>query len=117
MVTGRKGIRPERDPTAEEIREAAVWWLALADIHEELLKATAEPYGLGCRLTTLSEAFRRGDIIPDLSDSEMEAVTRYLLPAVNALITEALIRCGATRDDIHQERLRRGSQRARKRET
>ena len=172
--------RPERDPAAEEIREAAVWWLTLASIHleglarlaeygphtassilgyeaqlalerafkglltagnddirfrrdaammwrhvegarpiadrdgaramEELLRTTA-PHGQGCRLTKLSEAFRQGDIIPDLSDSELEAVTRYLLPAVNALITEALARCGATREHIDQERLRRASQR------
>ena len=181
------GYRPERDPTAEEIREASVWWLTLADIHlegfarlaeygsdtasfilgyeaqlalerafkglltagnddirfrrdaammwrhvegarpiadregvramEELLRATTEPHGLGCRLTALSEAFRRGDIIPDLSDSELEAVTRYLLPVVNALITEALARCGSTREHIEQERLRRRSQRAWKPET
>ena len=174
------GYRPERDPTAEEIRDAAVWWLALADIHlerfarlavcrsytdsfilgfeaqlalerafkglltagnddirfrrdaammwrhvegarpiadrdgvramEELLKATTEPDGRRCGLTELSEAFRRGEFIPDLSDSELEAVILYLPPAVNALITEALARCGATRDDIQQERLRRRSQ-------
>ena len=171
--------RPEREPTAEEIRETAVWWLALADIHlegfgrlaedrfhiasfilgfeaqlalerafkglltagndhirfrrdaammwrhventrpvadrdgaramEELLRATTEPDGGRCRLTDLSEAHRRGDILPDLSDSDLEAVKRYLVPAVNALITEALVRCRATREDIHQERLRRRS--------
>ena len=176
----RLDYRPERDPTAEEIREAAVWWLALADIHlegfarlaeyrsytasfilgyeaqlalerafkglltagndgirfrrdaammwrhvegarpiadrdgaramEELLRATTEPDGRRCGLTELSEAFRRGHIIPDLTDSELEATKSHLLPAVNALITEALARCGATRDDIQQERLRRRSQ-------
>ena len=181
------GYRPERDPTAEEIRDAAVWWLALADIHlegfarlavcrsytdsfilgfeaqlalerafkglltagnddirfrrdaammwrhvegarpiadrdgvramEELLRATADSDGRRCRLTELSEVFRRGDIEPDLSDSDLEAVKRYLLPAVNALITEALARCGATRDDIQQERLRRRSQGAWKPQT
>ena len=181
------GYRPERDPTAEEIRELAVWWLALADIHlegfarlaedgfhiasfilgfeaqlalerafkglltagnddirfrrdaammwrhverarpiadregakamEELLRATTEPDGRRCRLTEISEAHRRGDIEPDLSDSDLEAVERYLLPAVNALITEALARCGATREHIEQEKLRRRSPRARKPET
>ena len=65
----------------------------------------------------LSEAFRRGDIIPDLRDSELEAVERYLVSAVNAFITEALARCGATQDHLQQERLRRGSQRAWKPET
>ena len=84
---------------------------------EELLKATTEPDGRRCGLTELSEAFRRGEIIPDLSDSELEAVIRYMPPAVNALITEALARCGATRDDLQQERLRRRSQRAWKPET
>ena len=180
----RLGYRPERDPTAEEIREAAVWWLAMADIHleglarlaeygsdtaslilgyeaqlalerafkglltagnddirfrrdaammwrhvegarpiadrdgakamEDLLRATADSDGRRCRLTELSEAHRRGDIEPDLSDSDLEAVKRYLLPAVNALITEALAKCGATREHIEQERLRRRSPRARK---
>ena len=181
------GYRPERDPTAEEIRDAAVWWLALADIHlerfarlavcrsytdsfilgfeaqlalerafkglltagnddirfrrdaammwrhvegarpiadrdgvramEELLRATADSDGRRCRLTELSEAFRRGDIIPDFSDSELEAVKRYLLPAVNALIAKALARCEATREHIEWERLRRRSPRAWKPET
>ena len=181
------GYRPERDPTAEEIRDTAIWWLALADIHlerfaglaackpdtasfilgfeaqlalerafkglltagnddirfrrdaammwrhvegarpiadrdgaramEELLRATADSDGRRCRLTEISEAHRRGDIEPDLSDSDLEAVKRYLLPAVNALITEALARCGATREDIQQERLRRRSPRLRKPET
>ena len=77
---------------------------------EELLRATADSDGRRCRLTELSEAFRRGDIESDLSDSDLEAVKRYLLPAVNALIAESLARCGATRDDIQQERLRRRSQ-------
>ena len=183
----RLGYRPERDPTTEEIREAAVWWLAMADIHlervaglavcrpdtasfilgfeaqlalerafkglltagnddirfrrdaammwrhvegsrpiadrdgaramEELLRATADSDGRRCGLTELSEAHRGGDIEPDLSDSELEAVTRYLLPAVHALITEALARCGATREHIEQERLRRRFPRARKSET
>ena len=181
------GHQPERDPTAEEIREVSVWWLTLADIHlegfarlaeygsdtasfilgyeaqlalerafkglltagnddarfrrdaammwrhvegtrpiadrdgakamEELLKATTEPDGRRCGLTELSEAFRRGDVMPDLSDSELEATKNHLLPAVNALIAEALARCGATKDDIQQEKLRRRSQRAWKPET
>ena len=171
------GYRPERDPTAEEIREAAVWWLTLADIHlegfarlaeyrpdtasfilgfeaqlalerafkglltagnddirfrrdaammwrhvegakpiadrdgakamEELLKGTTGPDGRRCHLTEISEAHRRGDIEPDLSDSDLEAMKRYLVPAVNALITEALARCGATKEDLQKEKARR----------
>ena len=183
----RLDYRPERAPTANEIREAAVWWLTMADIRlegfaglaeyrpdtasfilgfeaqlalerafkglltagnddirfrrdaavmwrhventrpvadrdgaramEELLRATAEPHGRRCRLTELSEAHRRGDIVPDLNDSDLEAVKRYLLPAVNALITETLARCGATREHMEQERLRRRFQSTRKPET
>ena len=183
----RLDYRPESDPTAEEIRETAVWWLALADIHlegfaglaecrpgtasfilgfeaqlalerafkglltasndhirfrrdaavmwrhvestrpvadrngakamEELLRATTKADGRRCRLTDLSEAHRRGDIVPDLSDSDLEAVKRYLVPAVNTFITEALAQCGATKEHIEEETLRRRSQRAWKPET
>ena len=73
---------------------------------EELLSATSEPDGQGCRLTAFSEAFRRGDIMPELSGPEGEAVGRHLAPAVNALITEALARSGGTWEDIRQERHR-----------
>ena len=74
---------------------------------EDLLSATTGPDGRGCRLTALSEAHRRGDIMPELSEPEYEAVGRYLTPAVNVLITEALARSGGTREDMQQERNRR----------
>ena len=169
--------RPEREPEPEEIRQATIFWLALAQRHldafsifsesenptpsritafeaqqslerafkglltagnddarfsrdaalmwrhiestrpvgdrkgartmEELLSATAEPDGQGCRLTAFSEAFRRGALMPDLSEPEGEAVGRHLAPAVNMLIAEALARSGGTREDIQQERHRR----------
>ena len=171
--------RPEREPRSEEIRQATIFWLTLAEDHldaftvfseselltrshitafeaqqalerafkglltagnddarfrrdaalmwrhfesarpvanlngaramEQLLSATAEPDGQGCRLTAFSEAFRRGDLMPKLSEPEQQAVARHLAPAVNALIAEALVRSGGTREDIQRERHRRGS--------
>ena len=117
-----KGLLTAGNDDTRFRRDAAVMWRytestrPLADRDgaraiEELLRATSGPDGNRCRLTELSEAQRRGDLAPDLSDSELEAVKHHLYPAVNALITEALARCGATREDIHQERLRRRSQR------
>ena len=113
-----KGLLTAGNDDARFRRDAALMWRytestrPLADrdgarTMEELLRATVEPDGRGCRLTALSEAQRRGDLAPDLSDSELEAVKRHLLPAVNSLITEALARCGATREDLHRERRRR----------
>ena len=169
--------RPEREPEPEEVRKAAVFWLALAQRHlevftrlpenarltrprllafdaqqalerafkglltasndgarfrrdaalmwrhvkntrpigdpegaramEALLSATAAQDGERCLLTEFSEAFRRGDAMPDLGGPEWNAVGRHLVPAVNALIAEALARSGATRKDLQQERLRR----------
>ena len=171
--------RPERQPEAEEILQASIFWLVLAETHldtfilfsedeilagsdlhayqaqqalerafkglltagnddarfrrdaalmwwymegarpvtdrpgaremEELLSGTAEPDGQGCRLTAFSEAFRRGDLMPELSGPEQEAVGRHLAPAVNMLIAEALTRSGGIREDIRQERHQRTS--------
>ena len=121
----------EREPETEEIRQATIFWLTLAERHlmmwrhtertrpvadrngaramEELLKGTAGPDGQRCRLTEFSEAFRRGDFMPELTEPEQEAVRRYLAPAVNMLIVEALARSGGTREDIQEERQRRRS--------
>ena len=113
-----KGLLTAGNDDARFRSDAALMWRyiestrPLADRNgakamEELLRATAEPDRLGCRLTALSEAYRRGDIIPCLSDSQMEATKRHLVPAANALMTEALHRCGATLEDLQQETLRR----------
>ena len=169
--------QPEREPEPEEIREAAIFWLVLAEIHlesfsltsdnqrltrshipafeaqtalerafkalltagnggarfrrdaalmwrhmestcpitdrkgalsmEALLAATAGPDGQGCSLTRLTEAWRRGDIVPDPREQEMKALSLHLVPAVNALIEEALARAGVARDNMQQERNRR----------
>lgn len=74
---------------------------------EALLTATAGPGGQGSSLTRLSEAYRRGDIVPDPAEPEWQAIRLHLVPAVNVLITEALARAGATREDLRQERARR----------
>ena len=73
---------------------------------ENLLAGTATPKGNGCSLTAFSEAYRRGTASPDLSDGELEAVKRWIRPALDALVTEALARSGATRDDLRREQRR-----------
>ena len=41
---------------------------------------------------------------PDMSDRELEVVKRWIRPAIDALITEALARSGATREELRRER-------------
>ena len=79
---------------------------------ESLLATTRKPDGTRCTLTKFTEAWRRGEIVPDPTKSEWQALTLYLAPAVNALIDEALVRSGGTREDIREERNRRGDLRA-----
>ena len=115
-----KGILTAGNDSARFRRDAAVMWrhiestLPVADRNgaramEELLKGTAGSDGQRCRLTELSEAFRRGDLMPKLNEPEQDAVRRHLLPAVNMLIEEALARSGGNREDIQEERQRRRS--------
>lgn len=54
----------------------------------------------GCSLTRLTEAFRRGDTVPDPTGPERQAIGLHLVPTVNMLIEEALARSGATREDL-----------------
>ena len=75
---------------------------------ENLPAATTGPDGLGCSLTGFSEAYRRDTPYPDMNDGELEAVKRWIRPAIDALITEALARSGATREDLRRERRGRG---------
>ena len=168
------GYRPERDPTAGEIRELTTWWLEAAKGHldmfnfllkhpgtsdsqhlgleaqwslersfkgllaasndpirfkrdaallwrhvesarpiadregaqamEDLLTATTGPDGLGCSLAAFTATSRRDEPAPELSEPEWEAVRRYLPTAVGSLITEALTRSGAAREDLRRER-------------
>ncbi len=168
------GYRPERDPSAGEIRELTIWWLRMAERHlntlkhfledpclhdselwgiqaqwglersfkgllaadngtvrfrrdaalmwrhvesvrpildregaqamENLLTATTGPGGLGCSLAAFTEAHLRDEPAPELSEPEWEAVRNCWPTAVNALITEALARSGAAREDLRRER-------------
>ncbi len=120
-----KGLLTAGNDDARFRRDAALMWRHTESIRpvadrfgaramEELLSATAEPDGQGCRLTAFSEAYRRDERMPKLSEPQQEAVGCYLSPAVNMLITEALARSGGAREDIRQERQRRIS-RARQR--
>ena len=48
-----------------------------------------------------------GGVVPDPTEAEWQAMTLYLAPAIGALVTEALDRSGATREELQQERDRR----------
>ena len=74
---------------------------------EALLAATRMADRKGCTLNRLSEAYRRGDIIPDPTDAELRSLGLHLVPAVNSLVAEGLTRYGATTEDLKQERNRR----------
>ena len=78
---------------------------------EKLLTATMGPDGRGCSLTRSTEAWRRGEIVPDPTEAERQAMALHLVPAVNALVTEALVRSGATREELQQELKRRRNRR------
>ena len=75
-----------------------------AEAVESLLAATKGPDGTGCSLTRFTEAWRRGGVVPDPTEAERQAMNRHLAPAVGALVTEALARAGATREELRQER-------------
>lgn len=77
-----------------------------AQAMENLLAATATPYGSGCRLTAFSEAHRRNVPYPEMNDEELAAAKCWIEPAIDGLITEALARSRAARHDLHQERRR-----------
>ena len=110
LAAGNDGTRFHRD--------AAVMWRHIkdtgpitdregAEAMENLLAATKGPDGSGCSLTRFTEAWRRGNIVPNPTEAEWQAMTMHLAPAVNALVTEALARSGATREELQQELNRR----------
>ena len=99
-------------------RDAALMWRHVesvrpisdregAEAMENLLAATTGPGGLGCSLASFTEAYLREEPAPELSEPEWDAVRRCLPLAVDALITEALARSGAGREDLRRKR--RGS--------
>ena len=108
-----KGLLTAGNDDARFRRDAAMMWRYTertrpvtdrngARAMEGLLRATAGPDGQRCRLTEFSEAFRRGAIMPKLTGPEQEAARRYLVPAVDMLIAEALARSGGTREDLEE---------------
>ena len=113
-----KGLLAAGNDRTRFRRDAAVMWRHIKDTSpitdekgaeavENLLAATEGPDGTGCSLTRFTEAWRRGNIVPDPTESERRAMTLHLAPAVGTLIAEALVRSGATSEDIEQERERR----------
>ena len=113
-----KGLLTASNDEARFRRDAAQMWRHIestcptrdrngAESMENLLAATAELDGQGCSLTRLTEAFRRGSIVPNPTEQEISAISFHLIPAVHVLIDEALARSGATREDLQQERTRR----------
>ena len=112
-----KGLLAAGNDPVRFRRDAALMWRHVKDTGpitdregaeavESLLGATIGPEGR-CSLTRFTEAWRRGGIVPDPMEAEWQAMTLHLAPAVEALITEALARSGATREELQQERNRR----------
>ena len=110
-----KGLLAAGNDPMKFRRDAAFLWRHVESVRpirdregsramENLLAATTGPDGLGCSLTGFSEAYRRDTPYPDMSDWELEAVRRWIRSAIDVLITEALARSGAIREDLRRER-------------
>ena len=106
-----KGLLAAGNDPMKFRRDAAFLWRHVESVRpirdregaraiENLLAATTGPDGTKCSLTAFSEAFRRDTPYPGMSDGELEAVKCWAKPAIGALITEALARSGATREDL-----------------
>ncbi len=113
LERGFKGLLASYDDPVKFRRNAAFLWRHVESVQpiadregarsmENLLAATTGPGGSGCRLTAFSDAYLRGTEYPGMSDEELEAVKRWARPAIGALITEALARSGATREDLRR---------------
>lgn len=118
MERAFKGLLAASNDPVRFRRDAVVMWQHIKDTGpimdqkgaeavESLLAATKDPDGSGCNLTRFTEAWRRGGVVPDPTETEWQAMTRHLAPAVNALVAGALARSGATREELQQERNRR----------
>ena len=108
-----RGLLTAGNDNARFRRDAALMWQhvrnaglvsdrAGAKRMEGLLKGTTHPEQQGCSLTGLSQAFRRGDPMPELGETEQKAVRQHLAPSVQMLIAEALTRSGSTREELEQ---------------
>ena len=69
---------------------------------EDLLAATTGTDGLGCSLAAFTGAYLRDEPAPETNEPEWEAVRRCLPMAVGSLITEALARAGADRENLRR---------------
>ena len=112
-----KGLLTSTNEPARFRRDAAVMWRHIGNTRpisdrngasemEELLRGTTGADGQRCRLTDFSEVFRRGDVMPKITEPEQETVCRHLVPVVNMLIAEALARSGGTREDMEEAKQR-----------
>ena len=110
-----KGLLAASNDAVRFRRDAALMWRRVESVRpirdregaqamEDLLAVTTGPDGTRCRLTEFSEAYRRDAPMPELSGLEGEAVRHCLATAVDALITEALARSGAAKEDLRRER-------------
>ena len=115
-----KGLLAAGNDPVRFRRDAALMWRHIketgpitdrkdAEAMESLLAATMDPDGR-CSLTRFTEAWRRGGVVPDPTEAEWQAMTLHLAPAVGALVTEALARSGASREELRQEQDRRRGQ-------
>ena len=113
LERGFKGLLASYDDPIKFRRDAAFLWQHVESVRpiadregaqamENLLAATTGPDGTGCRLTAFSDAYRKDTEYPGMSDGELEAVKRWARPAIGTLITEALARSGATREDLRR---------------
>ena len=105
-------LAADNDPVRFK-RDMALMWRHVESTHpiadrkgaeamESLLAVTTGADGLGCSLTAFSEAYRRHEPAPELSEPEWEAVQTCVPMAVDALIREALARSGAARQDLRR---------------
>ena len=115
-----KGLLAAGNDPVRFKRDAALMWRHVEYAHpiadrkgaeamENLLAVTTGADGLGCSLTALSEAYRRHEPAPELSEAEWEAVRACVPQAVDALIREALARSGTDREDLRRKRRNSGS--------
>ena len=110
-----KGLLAASNDGVRFRRDAALMWRHVENVRpisdregardmENLLAATTGSDGPGCSLTAFSEAYRRHEPAPELSEPEWEAVRSFLPTAAEALIREALARSGAAREDLRRQR-------------
>ena len=81
---------PERPPQGEP-QDPSDRALARRQGNGEAAQWTSGPDGQRCRIIESSEAFRRGDLKPKLTEPGQETLGRHLVPAVNMPIAEALV--------------------------